>query len=41
MQAKTIEIILKVIETIANIFVSSRKNSGGKKNDNSRSAQKK
>jgi len=30
MQAKTIEIIIKVIEIIANIFVSSRKNKGGK-----------
>ena len=41
MQAKTIEIILKIIETIANIFVSSRKNNGGKDNDNRRSAEKK
>ena len=41
MQAKTIEIIIKVIEIIANIFVSSRKNKGGKKNDNRRSAEKK
>jgi len=41
MQAKTIEIILKIIETIANIFVSSRKNNGGNSNDNRSSSKKK
>jgi hypothetical protein len=38
MQAKTIELIIKIIEIIANIFVSTRnknenENKGGKKND--------
>jgi hypothetical protein len=40
MQAKTIEIILKVVEIIANVFVSS-KNKGGKKNDGTGSTKKK
>jgi len=41
MQSKTIEIILKVVEIIANIFVSSRKNKGGNKNDGTGSAKEK
>jgi len=40
MQPKTIEIILKVVEIIANIFVSS-KNEGGNKNDGTGSSKKK
>ena len=40
MQAKTIEIIIKVVEIIANIFVSSKKE-GGHKNDGTGSAKKK
>ncbi len=42
MQAKTIEIILKVIETIASIFISARKNKkGGSYYDQSASTKKK
>jgi hypothetical protein len=41
MQSKTIEIILKVVEIIANIFVSSRKNKGGYNNDSTGIAKKK
>jgi hypothetical protein len=40
MQAKTIEIILKVIETIASIFIQS-KSKGGSKNDGTGSSKKK
>ena len=41
MQAKTIEIIIKVVEIIANIFVSSKKEGGHKKNDGTGSTKKK
>ena len=41
MQDKTIKVILKVVEIIANVFVSSRKNKGGNKNDGTGSTKKK
>jgi hypothetical protein len=41
MQAKTIEIIIKVVEIIANIFVSSKNEKGGHKNDGTGSSKKK
>jgi hypothetical protein len=42
MQAKTIEIIIKVAEIIADIFLSKTKNKpGGKKHDSARSGKKK
>jgi len=41
MQDKTIKVILKVVEIIANVFVSSRKNKGGNKNDGTGSAKEK
>jgi len=42
MQAKTIEIILTIIETIVSIFVSSRsENKGGNNNDSTGSSKKK
>ena len=41
MQSKTIEIILNVVEIIANIFVSSRKNKGGYNNDSTGITKKK
>jgi len=40
MQDKTIKVILKVVEIIANVFVSSRKNKGGNKNDGTGSSAK-
>lgn len=42
MQAKTIEIIVKIVELIANIFISSKKDKpGGNKHDRTGSSQKK
>jgi hypothetical protein len=42
MHPKTIELILKAIEIIANIFISSKEDKpGGKKHDNTRSGKKK
>lgn len=41
MQAKTIGIILKIIEIIAGIFISTKSSKGGNKNDGTRSSKKK
>ena len=40
MQVKTVEIIIKIIEIITNIFVS-KSSKGGNKNDGTRSSKKK
>jgi hypothetical protein len=40
MQGKTIEVILKIVEIIASIFISS-KSKGGSKNDGTGSSKKK
>jgi len=42
MQAKTIEIIVKILEIIANLFISSKDDkSGGKEHDSTGSVKKK